>query len=262
MNPRHIHLVIDIGNTHTVLGLFAESKLLHSWRFNTQKTATGDEISLILNLIQSTSLVKLNSESSCAISNVVPAVGWAWRKAIYNSFKIEPQFLNSENCKWFQIDYKYPDQLGADRLANILGCQALGITDAIVIDFGTATTYDVYGNNTYFGGIICPGVYTSLSTLIEKTSRLADVELYWNKTIIGKTTDDALRNGILFSVRGQISFCLQAIQAEVSLKNPQIIATGGIAPLISKGVPEIHRLERDITLIGLSHFLNLREKKA
>lgn len=248
-------LVIDIGNTHTVLGLFKDHELQNSWRINTQKTATSDELSLWLHHLPLGLLQNQGKTLGCAIANVVPAVGWAWKKSLEKEFNLEAHFLSSNNCPNINIDYHYPEQVGADRLANVLGCLALNIPEAIVIDFGTATTFDVYANNTYHGGLITPGIYTSLNHLIEKTSRLSDVALFWSTPIVGKTTDDALRNGILYGIRGQLTFCIEAITKEIEMENPQILATGGLAPLVAKGCPEIERLERDLTLIGLDYFL-------
>jgi len=252
-------LVIDIGNTHTVLGLFEDQKLHRSWRMNTEKSATSDELSLWLHHLP----LELTGPDKplCAVANVVPAVSWAWRKLLEHEFHLRTHFLDSSNCPKIKIDYKYPEQVGADRLANVLGCMALGISEAIVIDFGTATTFDIYARNTYFGGLIQPGILTSLTHLIAKTSRLSDVSLHWNPKIVGKTTDDALCNGILYGVRGQIKFCTEAIAQELKLERPLIIATGGLAPLVAKGCPEIDRLERDLTLQGLNYFSTLLEEQ-
>jgi type III pantothenate kinase len=153
------------------------------------------------------------------------------------------------------MDYEIPRQIGADRLANVLGAYALGHQQGVVIDLGTATTFDVFGDYSYCGGIICPGIHTSLRSLAQSAAKLSEVELKWTSTAIGKTTDDALRIGMLMGTLGQVEYLLKAIIKEKGMRNPSIIATGGLAPLLGERSKSIRIIEPDLTLIGINHLL-------
>ena len=131
-----------------------------------------------------------------------------------------PQVLDYSNCLGLRLEYELPRQIGADRLANVLGAHALGHKQGVVIDLGTATTYDVFGEDAYFGGIICPGIQSSLRSLAQTAAKLSEVELRWIDKAIGKTTDDALRIGMLQGTLGQVEYLLKAIFAEKSMRNP------------------------------------------
>ncbi len=256
-----MNLVIDVGNTHVVIGVFKNRTLRHCWRLNTKKTATADELVLLLNGLLGQPANKQPQMKAIALASVVPSVLVPWKTALKNYTQIKPYIVHAENCNTFNIDYRHPEQVGADRLCNVLACQALQIPEAIVIDFGTATTFDIYKDKTYLGGVICPGILTSLKALVRGASRLAEVTLSWNDNIIGKNTDDALRNGMLYGTLAQIEGLIDIISTESNMGQPAIIATGGLASLVSKKSTKIHRVEKDLTLIGLNHFIELHNKE-
>ncbi len=254
-NSNHQHLVIDIGNTNIVLGTFNGNELTHHWRINTQKEVTVDEVIFTLNgLIGKNSSSPINV-NHVALASVVPNILYPWSRGLEVFFSKAPLVIQSSQWSFFNLNYSIPQQIGADRLCNILGCQALGIKEAIVVDFGTATTYDIYSENTYWGGVISPGLKSSMMNLVQHASRLADIELYWNQSIIGKSTDDALRNGVLYGNLGQVDYIVSQILKEKPMKDPTIIATGGMANLIGEKTNSIKRIERNLTLIGINHFI-------
>ncbi len=255
-----LRLAVDIGNTNTVIGLFGGGKILHRWRLATRKDTTVDEISLWLN-----GLVRTDAERSAisvsAMASVVPAQDDNWARALEGVFGSPPEILDYKNCLGLKLDYEIPRQIGADRLANVLGAQALGHSEGVIIDLGTATTFDIFGANTYWGGIICPGIQTSIRSLAASAAKLSEVELRWTDTVIGKTTDDALRIGMLHGTLGQLEYLLKAVIAERKMKKPSVIATGGLAPLLSGRSKAIRVIEPDLTLIGIHHLLVGIEKK-
>lgn len=253
-----MNLVIDIGNTNIVMGTFAEGGIHSRWRLNTQKNVTIDELMLTLKGLLLNDKGEILEFKKVALASVVPSLNYQWNAALERVTGIKPEIVSPEKCGDLKLDYKDPDEIGADRLCNVLGLQSLGIKEGIIIDFGTATTFDIYSNNTYWGGAICLGIRTSLDELIRKASKLSEVELYWNSNLIGKNTDDALRNGILFGAIGQIEYIIRKILDELPMENPRIIATGGLAKLVSSHSEIIHQVEENLTLLGLNHFIKIQ----
>jgi type III pantothenate kinase len=250
-----LRLAVDIGNTNTVIGLFDGSEIKHRWRLATRKDTTVDEIAISLR-----GLMRSDRETegvrACAMASVVPALDDSWARALGEVFGKAPQVLDFSNCLGLRLDYEIPRQIGADRLANVLGAHALGYARGVVIDLGTATTYDVFTEDAYLGGIICPGIQSSLRSLAQSAAKLSEVELRWTDKAIGKTTDDALRIGMLQGTLGQVEYLLKAIFAEKGMRNPSVIATGGLAPLLKGRSRAIHSVEPDLTLIGLNHLMD------
>ncbi|MBF0432250.1 MAG: type III pantothenate kinase [Fibrobacteria bacterium] len=252
------HLVIDIGNTHTVIGVFKNNHLENHWRINTKKNITADEVILILQGFYKFQTAKLSNISYAAIASVVPAIQGQWKQAVSTCFSLKPFLIQAPLCSSFTIDIDVPEQTGADRLCNVLACQALGFHEAIIIDFGTATTFDIYKDNHYKGGLICPGIYSSLLALTQKASKLSEVELYWNDELIGKNSDDALRNGVLYGTLAQVDGLIQYIKKTAGMSRAKVLATGGLASLIGKRSSNIHLIEEDLTLMGLNYFITLQ----
>ncbi len=249
-----LHLAVDIGNTNTVIGLFKGASLLRRWRLSTRRDATVDEIGWSLR-----GLVEAHEGKgkirAVALASVVPPVEDSWVQALEEIFGLAPHILDYSNCLGLKLDYEIPRQIGADRLANVMGAQALGYREGVIIDLGTATTFDIFSNNTYWGGIICPGILSSMKALAQNASKLAEVELRWPSGIIGRNTDDAIRSGMLFGTLGQVEFLLEKVLAEKPMKSPVVIATGGLAGLLQVKSKVISLVEPDLTLIGLNFLL-------
>ncbi|HKP95095.1 MAG TPA: type III pantothenate kinase [Fibrobacteria bacterium] len=252
---KDLRLAVDIGNTNTVIGLFDGKSIRHRWRLATRKDTTVDEISISLHGLMRSDK-ELDGVRTSAMASVVPALDDSWARALEGAFGKAPHVLDYSNCLGLKLEYELPRQIGADRLANVLGAHALGHEQGVVIDLGTATTYDVFGENAYFGGIICPGIQSSMRGLAQTAAKLSEVELRWIGKAIGKTTDDALRIGMLQGTLGQVEYLLKAIFAEKSMRNPSVIATGGLAPLLGGRSKAIHSVEPDLTLIGINHLMD------
>ena len=248
---RDLRLVVDIGNTHTVVGLFKGGKFERHWRLATRKDTTIDEIAFWLRGLDTES----GKIAAAAVASVVPTQDAAWMGALEETFDVNPRMLSYRDCMKLKLDYEIPSQIGADRLANVLGAEALGISEGVVIDFGTATTFDVFRNHTYLGGIICPGIQTGLRTLVQSAAKLAEPELRWPQHFVGRNTDDALRIGILRGTVGAIESLLKGILQEQGMKKPVVLATGGLAVWMQGHTQAIHRFEPDLTLIGIHHLL-------
>lgn len=249
-----LRLAVDIGNTNTVLGMFEGGVITRRWRLATRRDTTVDEISWWLQGLLKSDAAK-GRISAAGLASVVPVLDDSWVRALRDVLGQDPEVLDYSNCLGLKLSYEIPRQIGADRLANVLGAHALGHREGVVIDLGTATTFDVFGPGTYWGGIICPGVHTSVKALAQNAAKLSEVELRWPDRAVGKTTDDALRIGILMGTLGQMEYLLEAVIAEQGMKNPSVIATGGLAPLLAGHSRTIRTLEPDLTLIGIDHLL-------
>jgi len=248
-------LAVDVGNTHTVLGLFRGREILRSWRVATRKDTTVDEIAFWL---QGLADQDTQSVSKAALASVVPTQDEPWLAALEEVFRIRPQILDWRNCLGLRLDYEIPRQIGADRLANVLGAQALGISEGVVIDFGTATTFDVFVKDAYLGGVICPGIQSGMRSLAQNTAKLAEAELKWPKMAVGRNSDDAMRIGVLKGTAGMVEYLLRNILKETGLdrKKSWVLATGGLAFWMRDRVSAIQRFEPDLTLMGINHLLS------
>ncbi|MBW8887354.1 MAG: type III pantothenate kinase [Fibrobacteres bacterium] len=258
--PLDLRLAVDVGNTNTVIGLFDGKRIVRHWRLPTRKDATVDEIALWLRGLLRPE-AELAGIRASAMASVVPMLDESWAQALEDVLGAAPEILDWSNCLGLRLEYEIPRQIGADRLANVLGAHALGHKQGVVIDLGTATTYDVFGPDCYFGGIICPGIQSSLRGLAQTASKLSEVELKWIDKAVGTTTDDALRIGMLQGTVGQVEYLLKAIFADKKMRSPSVIATGGLAPLLGGRSRAIHVIEPDLTLIGINHLIDGRSKK-
>ena len=233
-------LLVDNSNTRTKFALGDSSRLL-SWR-GVIPTAEISPESLA-------KVIEGVDFSGVLVCSVVPN-----KAAVLKSFfetRGPLHFLGPESPLGMAIDYPFPNQIGADRLANAAGVLTRHGAPAIVIDFGTAVTFDVISDQpAYCGGVIAPGLGAMSGYLPQKTALLPAIELIEPDSAIGKSTTHAMQAGAVFGYRGLVKEIILRIRAELS-GNPKIIATGGDAALISRGVPEIDTVDPDITLDGL-----------
>jgi len=264
--PTDLRLAVDVGNTQTVLGLFDGPRILKHWRLATRRDLTVDEITLSLQglVLNALPVAREGAAASpplppivrCALASVVPAQDAPWRAALAAVFggsnRLAPRVLNHRDCGGLRLDYELPSQIGADRLANVLGAGALGLREGVVVDFGTATTFDVFSDGAYHGGIICPGLQTGMRALAQNAARLHEAELAWPAAAVGRTTDEALRIGILRGAVGMVEHLLRDILSERKMRRPVVVATGGLAPWLKGRTARIHRFEPDLTLMGIN----------
>lgn len=248
-------LAVDIGNTHSVLGLFKDGAPIRKWRLTTIPNATADEIEMrVRMLIEEPDL----NGQDCVIATVVPSLDRPWRKALERMApRGRTQSLNHANCG-FPIDYANPAQIGPDRLANALGVERLGLRDAIVIDLGTATTFDVVRDGHYLGGAIAPGIETGMLALTGRTARLPQIAIETPERATGRSTETALHAGLLFGHVGMMEYLVARIRREESLQHAQVIATGGWSRILGDLTSVIDAFHPDLTLEGLEWFSRTR----
>ncbi len=255
------HLCIDSGNTNTVFAIHDGKDLIGSWRITTDVNRTADEFAVWLLQLFSFKNVDAAKISGAIIANVVPQTGHALYKLCETYFGVKPFYVGQENFDLgIAVHVESPEEVGADRLVNAIAAVDKYPLPCVVIDFGTATTFDVIDENgSYIGGTICPGINLSLNALVQGTAKLPRVAIARPKQVIGKRTVDAMQSGAYWGYAGLISGVLQKIEEEYGRKMT-IIATGGLAGFFADVIPNLYAIDRDLTLNGLSK-LYLRNAK-
>jgi len=244
-------LAIDVGNTNTVIGLYEKDKVIHHWRLETKKERTSDEWGLFLKELLAFEKVQLPQISGVAISNVVPPLQRALSEMSRRYFKREPVIVGPDIKIDMPIALDNPAEVGADRIVNAVAAFHRHKTDLIIIDFGTATTFDyVTSKGEYMGGLILPGMTISLEALFDKAAKLPRVEIAKPKRVIGKGTVECIQSGIYFGYIGMIDSIVRKMEAEIG-KKTKVIATGGLSKLIADGSETINEIDEFLTLDGL-----------
>jgi type III pantothenate kinase len=256
-------LVIDVGNTNTVLGLFDEEHLIHDWRIRTEIDHTIDEYGvLIYNLYQSSRMKakEIKAVTAIIISCVVPPMLNILEPLCIKYFNIKPLIVGPGIKTGMPIFYDNPKEVGADRIVNAVAAYDKYHKESIIVDFGTATTFDyISPKGEYMGGCIAPGILISSEALFERASKLPRVEFSKPKTVITKDTISAMQAGIMFGYAGLVDGIVERMKAEVKT-NPLVIATGGLAQIVARETKSIDKIEEMLTLDGLRIIYNLNKK--
>ena len=253
-------LVIDSGNTNTVFAIAQNNKIIKQWRINTNIKRTADEYSVWFIKLLEIENLKLASISSCIIASVVPEV--LLQIKIFNEKYLNtiPMIIGDINVDLgININIDTPSEAGADRLVNAVAVNKFYNKPGIVVDFGTATTFDVVSKHGHYeGGVIAPGINLSLEALYMAASRLPRIgidEPYY-KSVIGKNTKDSMRSGIYWGYISLIEGIIKRIKKETKT-NSIVIATGGLSNLFSKDCSAIQLVDEDLTIKGLVHIFNI-----
>lgn len=243
--------VVDVGNSHTVLGVFKGEKVVEHWRLTTRKETTSDEVMIRIGGLIRFSKIKPSEITHVGLSTVVPVLERPWIKALQTLLKRPVQVVSSRNCLNCPIAYPNPAMLGADRLCNVIALRERGLKDAIVVDMGTATTFDVMKDGGFAGGIIIPGISASLDVLTEKAARLLPVSIEWPDKVIANNTDDAIRAGLLYGFMAELETLVDRIKAEMGKKNVPVFATGGWGQMVMGHSKVIDTYDPYLTLNGV-----------
>ncbi|HHY39435.1 MAG TPA: type III pantothenate kinase [Clostridia bacterium] len=245
-------LCIDVGNTNIVLGVYREEDLLFSWRISTDRQKTSDEFGLLFCHFFEYGKLPRTAVTDAVICSVVPPITGSIEAACRNYFEINPMVMGSPDVDLgINILYDNPKEVGADRLANAIGAYSRYGGPAIVVDFGTATTFDAVGEDgSYLGGAIAPGIGISTEALFLKAAKLPRIDLVRPKRVIAKDTVSSMQAGIVYGFAGQVDAIVTRMKAELG-SEPTVIATGGLAELISKETTTIEKVDQLLTLEGL-----------
>ncbi len=243
-------LAVDVGNTNTVLGFYEKAKLLRHWRLTTRGDATSDEIALSVQGLLG-SLPGGDAPGDVIVASVVPSLRFPMRQAFRQLFDREPVFIEPGIKTGMPILYEVPQEVGADRIVNAVAAHARLGGPCIVVDFGTATTFDVVtARGEYAGGVIVPGILISAEALFEKAARLWRVEIRRPEKVVGKTTTASIQSGLYFGYLSLVDGVIDRIAREIGAR-PRVIATGGLAELFGGGSERIEEVDPLLTLTGL-----------
>lgn len=242
---------IDVGNTNIVTGVFDGPKILAHWRISTNGNKTEDEYGMMfLNMLEYSGF-RSQDVDGAIIASVVPPLTPVLETMVWKYFKITPMIVGPGTKTGINVKYENPKEVGPDRITNAVAAFRKYGGPVIVVDYGTATTFDVISKDgEYLGGAIAPGVVTSTDALFDKAARLPRIELVKPVSAIGRNTVESMQSGILFGFVGQVDGLVTRLKKEVG-KGAKVIATGGLADLVSRESSTIEHVEPMLTLEGL-----------
>src|SRR6202047_3160653 len=253
-------LVLDVGNTNTVLGVFTRSasdsrakyeKLVANWRVTTRAAQTIDEYGVLFRNLFSMEGLEPKDIGGIVISSVVPPLDSTLRRVCEHYFERKPLFIEPGVKTGMPVLYDNPAEVGADRIVNSVAAFEKYGGPCIIVDFGTATTFDcVSGKGEYLGGVISPGLGISADALFERTARLPRVEIRKPQRVIGSNTVGSLQSGLYYGYLGLVDGILELLLAELG-QETRVIATGGLGPMIGTGSKYIKNVDDFLTLEGL-----------
>jgi type III pantothenate kinase len=256
-------LVLDVGNTNTVLGVFARAasgasedgpryeRLLANWRVATVQRSTVDEYGVLFRNLFSMAGLEATGIHGIVISSVVPPLDPVLRQVCERYFNLKPLFIEPGVKTGMPVHYDNPAEVGADRIVNAVAAFEKYGGPCVVVDFGTATTFDcVSGKGEYMGGVICPGIGISADALFQRTARLPRVEIRKPARVIGSNTVGSLQSGLYYGYLGLVDGILELLLKEMGPETPGI-ATGGLGSMIGTGSKYIKHVDEFLTLEGL-----------
>lgn len=245
-------LVIDVGNTNITLGVYDEKKLLVHWRMGTDREKTSDEFGLFFVNLFNHEKLDISKVEAVIVASVVPPIMYSLEHAIRKYFKLDPIIVGPGVKTGINIKYENPKEVGADRIVNAVAALEIYGGPVIIVDFGTATTFcAITSKGEYLGGVICPGIKISAEALFQRAAKLPRIELAKPESVIGRNTVVSMQSGIVFGYLGQVDYIVKRMKKEMHEDNIKVIATGGLARLISSESETIDEINGLLTLEGL-----------
>jgi type III pantothenate kinase len=248
-------LVLDVGNTNTVIGAMKDAQVIHHWRISTIVRTTDEVGMLLLQLVNTNGLSPKDITGIC-VSCVVPSVVYSIEKASREYFNLQAIIIGRGIKTGMRIRTDNPREVGADRIVNSVAAFHHCQSPAVVVDFGTATTLDcITANGDYIGGVIAPGFRISAEALFNRAAMLPKVEVERPERVIGTNTIHSMQSGLFWGYVGLVNSLAKRCKAELREKAPELpihcIATGGLSNLIGRACVEIDDVDTDLTLFGL-----------
>ena len=255
-------LVIDVGNTNTVIGIYHDTDLVRSWRIRTERNTTEDEYNVLMSSLFSSSLIAPEAIDRTIISSVVPPMANILDGFCRRYLHHAPRWVDPRRAAPMPIRYSNPAEVGADRIVNAVAAFHRHRQGLIVIDFGTATTFDaISAEGEYLGGAISPGIIIAAEALFMKASKLPRVEIFTApQRVVGTDTAASIQSGLIFGYAAMVDGMVRRMQAEMGIP-VKVLATGGLAPLMADVAETIESVEPNLTLEGLRLIDEMLEKK-
>ncbi|PSO51700.1 MAG: type III pantothenate kinase [Actinobacteria bacterium QS_5_72_10] len=246
-------LAVDVGNSQTVIGVFDGDELAHHWRISTDAERTPDELALLFGgLLRYAGLDFTHNVHGLIVSSVVPVVTEMLRVMAHKYFPFPPLVVGPGVRTGMSLAVDNPREVGADRLVTALAAHHEHGGPGVVVDFGTATSFDVYSaDGRFVGGVIAPGVATSIQALSARGAQLPRIELATPDRAIGRNTVDAMRAGGVYGFAGAVDRIIEEVGAELAETDPVVVATGGLAPSVFQACRRVHYHDAWLTLKGL-----------
>ena len=245
-------IVVDVGNTNITIGMFSQEKIVGHYRMTTQMARTSDEYGVMLREFVTGSGFGVKDVEDVVIASVVPNMMYSFINAIKKYFKVTPIVVGPGIKTGVKIGAENPKEVGADLIVDAVAVKELYGGPAIVIDFGTATTYElVLADGTLDSVVVCPGIRLSAEALFNGTAKIPDIEIRKPKTILAKETTVCLQAGLFYGTIGQVEYIVTKMIEESGLSDVKVIATGGLGRIIANETDKIHVYDNMLTLQGL-----------
>lgn len=245
-------LVMNVGNTNILMGVYEDKKLITHWRLGTDKERTADEFGMFIMGIFNNEKLDVGNVEAVIISSVVPPIMYSLEHAIRKYIKKDPILVGPGIKTGINIKYENPRELGADRIVNAVAAYEIYGGPVIVVDFGTATTFNaISSKGEFLGGAICPGIKISAEALYQRTAKLPRIELTKPDSVIGRNTSAGMQTGIFNGYVGQVNNIVNKMKKEMKEDNIKVIATGGLARFIASESETIDEINGLLALDGL-----------
>lgn len=254
-------LVIDVGNTNIKLGIYSGDELLESWRLSVKVTRTADELGIQIKSLFESKNYSLKDIDGIIMSSVQPTLNYTVLHACEYYIGILPMTVGTGIKTGMNVKYINPQEVGADRIVNSVAAYRLYGGPCIIVDFGTATTFNLVSDKGEFvGGCIAPGIKTSLEALVNNTAKLTRVELTKPKSIIGKTTAANVQAGVIYGFMGLVKHIIEQTKEESGYESIKVIVTGGLSELvIDENILTVDVVDRFLTLRGLKMIYDMNK---
>ena len=244
-------LGLDVGNTNITAGCFQEVELVRTWRISTDQDATPDEIGLTLKSLLDASGISSGELDDAVVSSVVPYLNRSLKVGIERYLGISPTFLHPVGNGIVALEVDEPHAVGADRVANVIAGMDIYGGPGLIIDFGTATSFELYSEDgNFLGGAISPEMETALEALVERAALLPEVELKLPRSVVGKTSEANINSGFVLGFISMIEGMIERFKEDYE-SDLKVIATGGKGRLFFKEIDSIQQFEKDLVLKGL-----------
>ena len=245
-------LALDVGNTNITIGVFDGTKLLRTLRVTTKLPRTSDEYGILIKSLLRENDIDPDRIDATIVSSVVPAVMYSLRNGLYKYFHVEPLIVEPGIKTGIRIVTDHPAQIGADRIVDAVGAYEKYGGPVLVLDFGTATTYDLVDDKGQFVSIIiAPGIRTSGKALWQDAAKLPEIEIKKPKSILAKETISSMQAGLVYGQIGQTEYIIKKVREESGFDNLKVVATGGLGAMIAAETTAIDIYDANLTLDGM-----------